>query len=164
MIRRISSLAAALAVVALTAAAPAGAAEAIPYDQYRPGKLVEVAAPTQDAAAGTVAISPDTNRREFHVKYTGDHRPISAATAAVIAEYIRAAHALPDVATCKEEYRFTEGGKDFWVPVEAATADEMTVEMSPGDSADLYGNVLGFYRQDSGWSPVIVVEEVQTPN
>ena len=163
MNQRFSSIAAALAMAAVAAAAPAYATDLIPYEQYRAAKLADLTAPPQHDAVA-IAISPDTDRRDFHVKFTGEHRPVGAATADFIAQYMRTAHALPALATCKEEYRFTEGGKDYWLPVEAAADDEMTSEMSPGDSADLYANVLGFAQQGAAWTPVIVVEEVQTPN
>lgn len=151
-----------LALLALTA--PAQAAD-FPYDNFARSTLAAITGEWNeglrpDAKPGSVTIIANIQRNVVHVVYTGEHRPVDSATAGFIAKYQTAVNAQNDLASLyRDEYRFSENGQDYWLPVQAPVAKYFAGELKPGGEVDLYIVAAGGVREVSDWKWVLTVEE-----
>jgi hypothetical protein len=158
-----------LAALALIAAASGAAAAGFPYDQFTRTTLHALVAPmAQEAAAldgsapSLIIIDPTRQRDVVHVTYRGQHRPVDAATAAHLEIFEKTLRASNSTAKLyQEEYLFSEGGADYWLPVQAPVAANFDRELKPDDQIDLYIVLTGGLRLSGSWKWVLTVEEFQ---
>jgi hypothetical protein len=154
-----------IGLLALLAMTTPVQAEDFPYDNFARSTLAAITGEWNEslrpgAKPGSVMIIASIQRNVVHVVYTGEHRPVDAATADFIVKYQAAVNAQNDLASLyRDEYRFSENGRDEWLPVQAPVAEYFAGELKPGDEVDLYVIAAGGVREVSDWKWVLTVEE-----
>lgn len=155
-----------LAAVLVSAWNSAVAAD-FPYDKFERGTAAAITgqwaaglAPGPLAKTGSEVIIENLQRNVVRLVYRGDHRAIDAATATFLIHFQKSIPAAGDFAgQYTEEYRFSEDGSDYWLPVQSSVATFFHKEMKPGDPVDLYVIAAGGVLESDRWKWVLAVEE-----
>jgi hypothetical protein len=106
----------------------------------------------------------DTGGGKTRAVYTGQSRPLDQRRQAFIFTFASTSVGNDRYAALyQREYRFTEGGKDWWLPVQSQVAAYFAKELKPGQPVMLYVRNAGGFRLSDSWDWVFLVEEFDTP-
>jgi hypothetical protein len=108
--------------------------------------------------------SSETGGAKTRAVYTGQSRPLDQRHQAFIIAF--ASTSLGNdryAALYQREYRFTEGGRDWWLPVQSQVASYFGKELKAGQPVWLYIRNAGGFRLSDSWDWVFLVEEFDTP-
>lgn len=96
--------------------------------------------------------------------YTGQSRPLDLRRQAFITAFASTNTGNEQYASLYlREYRFTAGGKDWWLPVQNQVAGFFPKELKAGETVTLYVRNAGGFRLSDSWDWVFLVEEFDTP-
>ncbi len=169
---------AAMMIVALCASLmmpSATRAEDFPFNAFRPSTLAAFQAKMQSAleahrgAAETptgeapVWRDAETNiqRARIRITYTGEHRPLSAPFAALLAGSNGALGSPEFLRLFQNEYAFREFGETYWFAVEAPLEPAMKEELRPGATVDVYVVLAGSIDDGETAQPAALLEEFE---
>lgn len=97
--------------------------------------------------------------------YTGQSRAIDPRKEAFINAFASTSVGNSQYAALFErEYRFTAGGKDWWLPVQSQVASYFGKELKAGQPVTLYIRNAGGFRGAAEWDWIFLVEEYDTPS
>jgi hypothetical protein len=108
-----------------------------------------------------IYLSLEMHRSRVQATFTGQRRPISELRTAVIAAWFKENQA--DSRYKKlftTEWLFLAEGKEYWLPVQATSADYMVQEFHEGDDITLLVVLLGAHKNQNGMDWLFVVNEV----
>jgi hypothetical protein len=112
---------------------------------------------------GSEILIVKIQRVVVRVIYRGPHRPVDRASVKFIQDYERAIQAAESLASrYDDEYLFSEGDKEYWLPVQKSVAAYFEKELKPGEPVDLYAVAAGGVLEDAGWKWILPVEEFTT--
>ena len=120
----------------------------------------------QPERPGDLFFSPSTETGGARTKavYTGQSRPLDQRRQAFISAFASTSVGNDRYAALYErEYRFTAGGKDWWLPVQSQVASYFGKELKAGQAVTLYIRNAGGFRLSDSWDWVFLVEEFDTP-
>jgi hypothetical protein len=156
----------------LVAACVSAAAGDFPYDQFKPAVMSGLLAdenalialmPDAKAKSGSEIAHPPVRARVL-MTFTGQHRPIDAATRRYIDHYSTSMSAQAAWAPLfQEEYLFQAEGKDWWLPTMQQITTFFSEELKPGDPVNIYLVAAGSVLADGTWRTIFLAEEFQTP-
>ncbi|MEI9891014.1 MAG: hypothetical protein WDN45_11000 [Caulobacteraceae bacterium] len=96
--------------------------------------------------------------------YSGQSRPLDLRRQAFITAFAATSAGNEQYASLYlKEYRFTAGGKDWWLPVQNPVAAYFAKELKAGETVTLYVRNAGGFRLSDSWDWVFLVEEFDTP-
>ena len=145
-------------------------AQGFPWDDFKPRTLKEIVA----IDAKEIKDSERENRVIFHadmffsvirVKYTGKSRSISDAKKDFLKKWAQTFSQNADeyAAHYEKDMLFTEGGVEYWLPVQKKVIPYFSKELKEGEEVDIYivraGGVCS--KQVCDW--LFLVEEFQKP-
>lgn len=114
---------------------------------------------------GDLFFNPGENGgARVRATYTGQSRPLDQRRQAFI--YTFAATSVGNETYSQlyqREYRFTSGGKDWWLPAQNQVAGYFGKELKPGETVTLYIRNAGGFRLSDSWDWVFLIEEFDTP-
>jgi hypothetical protein len=135
---------------------------------FAPATFPQLGSELAAAAAKTPAPAPyfeesDHSRRKVTASFTGQSRPLDKTEAGFIQAYADHMHKPQYAKPYERAYLFQEGGKDYWLPVQAPVADFFAKELKPGDQVRLYLLQSGGARPSGAWQWIYLVEEFRGP-
>lgn len=96
--------------------------------------------------------------------YSGQSRPVDPRHAAFITAFASTSVGNDGYARLYDrEYRFTENGKDWWLPAQNQVASYFGKELKVGQTVTLYIRNAGGFRLSDSWDWVFLIEEFDTP-
>lgn len=129
-------------------------------------KLLAEANPSLNALRNTGAdvarfkfLDHGGHRWRVSVIYTGRSRPLMNSEANFVREWLKSEQIefpSEQLASC---YFFTDGGKEYCLPVQAPVASFFERELKPGDHIDLFILDIGAIFDGKDWDWLPVVEE-----
>jgi hypothetical protein len=155
-------------LIALTAAASA-VAQGFPtltFAQMIQLDLELIRAQRVPERPGDLFFNPgqNTGGGKTRAVYTGQSRPLDQRRQAFITAFASTSVGNDRYAALyQREYRFTEGGRDWWLPVQSQVAGYFARELKPGQPVTLYVRNAGGFRLSDSWDWVFLVEEYDTP-
>jgi len=133
------------------------------WESYQPRTFQDVIRDQMIPANGNEPfyIAVDMYRSRVGATYSGESRDISDARRALISAWFEANQA--DSRYRKlfaKEWRFLSDGQEYWLPVQAQTAEYMQQEFEPGEQVTLLVVLLGADKQQREIDWLFVVNEV----
>lgn len=128
--------------LAIVATALAGVAAAVDFDQsrYAPAEFHEVTVQYPDRSG--VAISPDVPIRT-RAPYSGRWRELQPQTRRLLEMWSTAMRVPYIVRHFRRELEVTQGGVQYWVPVQEVLTPAMLAELDRGQTIELYVTYVG---------------------
>lgn len=160
-----------LAVTPAAAQTPTAQSQGgFPYARFQPRTAAEFAKSQAEAAlklpsGGDKQASIDAvpERARLRMVYTGESRLIGAGKKVYVTDFLEALSQNPALGRLFErEYRFTEAGQSYWLPVQGPVAAFFADEVKVGESIDLYATMIGSFGTREALEIVGLVEEFQT--
>lgn len=137
------------------------------WDAYRPGSIRQVVALQDSSIRATPRnelptwITPGNQFPTRAVMtYTGESRPIDRTRRQIIrlwALSFRRDSSIPELFS--REFRFKEGQREFWLPVQDSVATYFPRELQPGRAVTVYVTWLGAYYAGGDITWAFVVNE-----
>jgi hypothetical protein len=158
-----------LVLTALLAAGAIAGAEDFPFSRFERASLNAIVgdwnaseASQPDTGGQATVIVADIQSNVVRAVYRGGHRAVDSRTTDFLRDFQKAVPSVRNLADLyREEYRFSDGRTDYWLPVQAPVAAFFDKAMKPGDPVDLYVIAAGGYRGGEGWHWILPVEEFQ---
>lgn len=148
--------------------APAAAAD-FPFGQFAPHTFADLLADQAAYEADAPTPRPGDRilrpalRAKVSAQFVGTHRPLGEAHKTDISKWATAYRAQTGWAeTFGEEYLFRAEGREWWLPVQNPVAAFFPRELREGDTVELYVIYGGATYENTGWYPLILVEEFRT--
>lgn len=105
-------------------------------------------------------IDPRQVKSKSKVTYTGEIRIASEKKIDLLKRWLEENETPPQVvALLRQEARFREGDKDFWLPVRKSILDEMQKRLKKGDIVEIHTILAGGIPQTNSFEWVFVVGE-----
>lgn len=150
---------------------PAGAVLAEGYPPLSFGQMIQldlelIRQQRQPERPGDLFFNPssETGGARTTAVYTGQSRPLDQRRQAFITAFASTSIGNDRYAALYErEYRFTAGGRDWWLPVQSQVAGYFGKELKVGQAVTLYIRNAGGFRLSDSWDWVFLVEEFDTP-
>jgi hypothetical protein len=119
----------------------------------------------QPERPGDLFFNPGANGGgKTRAVYTGDSRPLDQREQAFLAAFASTSVGNDQYASLfRREYRFTAGGKDWWLPAQSQVAAYFAKELKPGEAVTLYVRNAGGFRLSTEWEWIFLVEEYDAP-
>jgi hypothetical protein len=133
------------------------------WESYEPRTLAEI---ISNQIIPVTAASPnyftiDLHRSRVTAIYTGESRPVSEGRLAYISAYLEANRADNRYSQLfKTEWLFLADDQEYWLPVQAASAQYMEKEFLPGDEVSLLVVLLGARVSEEQIDWMILANEV----
>lgn len=150
--------------------ASASFAQGFPWDDFKRRTLKEIVS----IDAKEIRDSERENRVIFHadmllsvvrVKYTGKSRPISDVKKGFLKTWAQtfSQNAEEYAANYERDFLFTEGGVEYWLPVQKKVSAYFPKELKEGDDVDIYIVRAGGVCSKKVCDWLFLVEEFQKP-
>ena len=146
-------------------------AQGFPWNDFKPRTLAEIV----KIDAREIQDSVRQNRLIFHgdmllsvirVKYTGKRRPMSGTKREVLRMWGQT-FSIPNAAEYtsfyEEDLLFTEGGVEYWLPVQKKVLPHFAEELKEGEEVDIYIVRAGGICRKKVCDWLFLVEEFQKP-
>lgn len=140
-------------------------AQGFPWEIFQPRTLKEVMAITTKAVRPEDHMFLADNQLESRVEvvFTGKSRPLSKGRKSFIEIWFGMLRTKQKhlAELYDQEYLYTEGETEYWLPTQRPITKYFDKELKPGDKMDLYLISIGAYRTDTAIDCVLLVEEFQ---
>jgi hypothetical protein len=145
-------------------------AQGFPWDDFKPRTLKEIvkldAREIENSAKQpAVILHADMLLSVVRVKYTGKSRPISDTKRGFMEKWAEtfAGNNKQYAALYEEDLLFTEGGVEYWLPVQKRVVPHFAKELEAGEDVDLYLVRAGGVCSKKVCDWFFLVEEFQKP-
>ncbi|MEO0375952.1 MAG: hypothetical protein AAF329_15270 [Cyanobacteria bacterium P01_A01_bin.17] len=136
------------------------------WANYQPGTLREIEAELAPPTPGGVGQTSTGLPVKVMVRYSGESRPVSEVSRDAIATFASAQQNAPQADITElftKEFRFTEAGKDYWLPLQKQMIPFLTKELTQGDQVQLLALWIGYSHPQGEVNHTFLVNEFCKP-
>ncbi|PZD72119.1 hypothetical protein C1752_04089 [Acaryochloris thomasi RCC1774] len=132
------------------------------WADYQPGTLQKIEQELAPPKPEGVGQTPTGLPVKVTVNYSGESRPVSEVNRDAIATFAQAKQppSQPNITELfTKEFRFTEAGKDYWLPLQKQMIPFLNKELSKGDSVQLLALWIGYAHPQGEVNHTFLVNE-----